>query len=211
MSATSFIRINSLKRYQARRRRERFSDLPLHERAEAERHYQRLCARWADDLPQWRRAILIGRAKDLALRPRDGNWGRQLRRRRPRAKCATPTASVNALDGTQSTTDRTVVPFASPQAPPTPSPSGPPKPTSSPTYPAPIDVLGMSTTGTDGYDTVPADSPGSRTPRLQPQSALHDGRRRQGPAAALDLAAHRRTCFVTANGTAREESGLRPG
>ena len=26
--------------------------------------------------------------------------------------------------------------------------------TSSPTYPAPIDVLGMSTTGVDGYDTV---------------------------------------------------------
>lgn len=74
-------RIPSLRRYQRSRRFGRFDDLQPVQRAAAEAHYQRLCARWGDDLPQWRRAILIGRAKDLVVRPRDGAWARTLRRK----------------------------------------------------------------------------------------------------------------------------------
>ena len=74
-------RIHSLQRYQRSRRSLRFEDLPPAERAAAEGHYQRLCARWGNDLPQWRRAILVGRAKDLVLHPRDARWAIGLRRR----------------------------------------------------------------------------------------------------------------------------------
>lgn len=75
-------RIQSLKRYQRRRRSGRFDDLPPAQRATAEAHYQRLCARWGDNLPQWRPAILVGRAKDLVLHPRSAAWARNLRNRR---------------------------------------------------------------------------------------------------------------------------------
>jgi hypothetical protein len=73
------LRIKSLGRYQRPHRAGRFADLPLPQRDKAEAIYQRLCARWGDDLPQWRRAILAGRAKDLILRPRTDAWGRRLR------------------------------------------------------------------------------------------------------------------------------------
>ena len=90
------MRISSLRSYQRRRRdAPRFDDLPPDQRAVAEAHYQRLCSRWGDDLPQWRRAILVGRAKDLVLRPRDANWGRALRKGRRRQPAA-PAVSASA-------------------------------------------------------------------------------------------------------------------
>ena len=78
------MQISALKQYQRPRGAGRFADLLPDQRAAAEAHYARLCARWTDDLPQWRRAILVGRAKDLVLRPRDANWGRALRKGRRR-------------------------------------------------------------------------------------------------------------------------------
>ena len=77
--------ITGLKQYQRPRGAERFDDLPRADlRVAAEGHFRRLCAKWGDDLPQWRRAILVGRAKDLVLRPRDAAWGRRLRKGRGR-------------------------------------------------------------------------------------------------------------------------------
>ena len=87
------MRIESLQQYQRPRGAGRFADLPPDQRAVAEGHYNRLCRRWGDDLPQWRKAILVGRARDLVLRPRDANWGRELRkghRRQPIAPVANP-------------------------------------------------------------------------------------------------------------------------
>jgi hypothetical protein len=89
------VRINSLKRYQRPHRVPRFDDLPPSQRAAAEAHFQRLCARWGDDLPQWRRAILVGRARDLVARPRDGTWARRLRNR-GRTRPAAPRLSTLA-------------------------------------------------------------------------------------------------------------------
>ncbi len=88
--------ISALKHYQRPRGAGRFDDLPPDQRAAAEAHFHRLCSRWGDDLPQWRRAILVGRAKDLVLRPRDASWGRALRkgrRRQPAAPAASPSAA----------------------------------------------------------------------------------------------------------------------
>ena len=82
------MRIESLQRYQRPRGTGRFADLPPDQRALAESHHARLCAKWGDDLPQWRRAILVGRAKDLVLRPRDAAWGRALRKGRQRQPAA---------------------------------------------------------------------------------------------------------------------------
>ena len=89
------MRITALKRYQLPRGTGRFDDLPPYRRAEAQAHLQRLCAKWGDDLPQWRRAILVGRAKDLVLRPRDAAWGRALRKR-PRRQLAAPAVRTGA-------------------------------------------------------------------------------------------------------------------
>ena len=89
------MRIESLQKYQRPRGASRFADLPPDQRAVAELHYERLCAKWATDLPQWRRAILVGRARDLVLRPRDADWGRALRkgrRRQPTAQALSPSA-----------------------------------------------------------------------------------------------------------------------
>ncbi len=104
--------ISALKHYQRPRGAGRFDDLPPDQRAAAEAHFHRLCSRWGDDLPQWRRAILVGRAKDLVLRPRDANWGRALRkgrRRQPAAPAvsapppavASPAPAARALPPTQ--------------------------------------------------------------------------------------------------------------
>ena len=80
------MRIESLQQYQRPRGAGRFADLPPGARVVAEEHYQRLCSRWGDDLPPWRRAILAGRAKDLVLRPRDAEWARRLRKVRGRGR-----------------------------------------------------------------------------------------------------------------------------
>jgi hypothetical protein len=99
------VQISSLRHYQRRRGAGRFDDLPPDLRAAAEAHYQRLCRRWGDNLPQWRRAILIGRAKDLVLRPRDANWGRKLRKaRRARtghhhSRASVPRSEMSACRG----------------------------------------------------------------------------------------------------------------
>lgn len=100
------MRITSLARYQRARRSQPFSDLPLSQRLHAENIYQRLCARWGEDLPQWRRAILAGRAKDLVLRPRNGAWGRRLRRgnKHPDTR-ALNTVTTTAVESTAATTD----------------------------------------------------------------------------------------------------------
>jgi hypothetical protein len=86
-------------------------DLPTARREEAEAVYERLCVRWGDDLPQWRRAILAGRAKDLVLRPRNGAWARQLRRgNKPCADASGPkSVTTSHAQPTAATTDvRTV-------------------------------------------------------------------------------------------------------
>ena len=102
--------ISALKRYQRARGTGRFADLSPDQRAVAEAHYQRLCAKWGNDLPQWRNAILVGRAKDLVLRPRDAEWGRALQKGRRRQPAA-----------------ETVSPGAPPQSPPQPGVNTPPR------------------------------------------------------------------------------------
>ncbi len=72
------MRIDGLKKYQRRDRRDYFSDLPPPVRARAERLLKQFQARWAHDLPPWRFAILVGRARSLALNPPDSAWGRSM-------------------------------------------------------------------------------------------------------------------------------------
>jgi hypothetical protein len=57
-----------------------FSDLPTAERFKAEETFARLCRKWEPDLPPWRRAILVGRARRLTLHPPDSEWGKRMRR-----------------------------------------------------------------------------------------------------------------------------------
>lgn len=101
------MRITSLARYQRARGSQPFSDLPLSQRVQAESIYQRLCSRWGDDLPPWRRAILAGRARDLVLRPRTGAWARRLRAgHKPRADTrALNTVTTTRVESTAATTD----------------------------------------------------------------------------------------------------------
>ena len=53
-----------------------FAGLPWQQQRAAEQWLWKFCQRWAGDLPQWRRAILTGVAKRLALNPPDPDWGR---------------------------------------------------------------------------------------------------------------------------------------
>lgn len=76
------MRIRGLKEYQRRGRRGVFCDLEPDQRQAAIRILRRLFERWKGDLPQWRRAILIGQAKRLALNPPDSSWGRSMLARR---------------------------------------------------------------------------------------------------------------------------------
>jgi hypothetical protein len=57
-----------------------FGELPMAEYLEAERIFNRLCERWAGNMPSWRRAILNGVSKRLALHPPDSAWGKRMRR-----------------------------------------------------------------------------------------------------------------------------------
>jgi hypothetical protein len=145
-------RIPSLSRYQRPRRSGRFADLRPPQRLAAEAHYQRLCARWGDNLPQWRRAILAGRAKDLVLRPRNGSWARRLRN--SGKQVVTPSQSVlpsapanlpaSSSEGVMRTSERPSNMASSDvelSAKPTP-------------YNSRLDIRGITTTGTDGYDTA---------------------------------------------------------
>lgn len=55
-----------------------FADLTWPQQRAAEAWYWKFCQRWAGDLPQWRRAILTGVAKRLALHPPCPTWSRHM-------------------------------------------------------------------------------------------------------------------------------------
>ena len=61
-----------------RYKRDLFDDLPLEIRWRAEGWLAEFCRRWKGNLPSWRRAILIGRARWLALNPPTSEWGRAM-------------------------------------------------------------------------------------------------------------------------------------
>jgi hypothetical protein len=66
------------KRHHRKYERHLFDDLPMKLRWEAERQLARLCDRWRGNLPGWRMAILIGRARWLAQNPPTSEWGRSM-------------------------------------------------------------------------------------------------------------------------------------
>lgn len=55
-----------------------FASLTWQQQRAAEQLLWRFCQRWAGNLPRWRRAILVGQAKRLALNPPDSAWGRKM-------------------------------------------------------------------------------------------------------------------------------------
>ena len=57
-----------------------FGDLPLIQRLQAEERFRQLCAKWAGNLPSWRRAILAGVARRLTLDPPNSAWGKRMQR-----------------------------------------------------------------------------------------------------------------------------------
>ena len=59
-------------------RKNLFDDLPLELQWRARGWLTRFYQRWKGDLPGWRRAILIGRARWLALHPPTSDWGRRM-------------------------------------------------------------------------------------------------------------------------------------
>jgi len=63
-----------------------FADLTWTQQRAAEQWLHKFCARWGNDLPSWRRAILTGVAKRLAKNPPAAGWGLRMHRARgPRA------------------------------------------------------------------------------------------------------------------------------
>lgn len=59
-------------------RKNLFDDLPLELQWRARGWLTKFYQRWKGDLPGWRRAILIGRARWLALHPPSSGWGRSM-------------------------------------------------------------------------------------------------------------------------------------
>jgi hypothetical protein len=55
-----------------------FSELTWEQQRAAEQWLWKFCARWEGNLPNWRRAILIGVAKRLAVNPPVSNFARSL-------------------------------------------------------------------------------------------------------------------------------------
>ena len=55
-----------------------FASLPYLTRRRAEQLLWKFCQRWGSDLPLWRRAILTGVAKRLALHPLGSDWSRHM-------------------------------------------------------------------------------------------------------------------------------------
>src|SRR3989442_3057660 len=53
-----------------------FKDLAEPFRTQARTIFARLCDKWSFDLPDWRKAILAGRARGRAVHPPDSAWGR---------------------------------------------------------------------------------------------------------------------------------------
>jgi hypothetical protein len=72
------MRIYQLDRYRDRNPNGYFHDLPLDVRISATQWLDRFCKKWADNLPPWRFAILVGQARRLALHPPDSAWGRRM-------------------------------------------------------------------------------------------------------------------------------------
>lgn len=72
------MRIVGLKNYQRRREGAGFDDLPWEIRKQAEAWLWHFYKRWRGNLPQWRRAILSGQARRLALNPPTSEWGRKM-------------------------------------------------------------------------------------------------------------------------------------
>lgn len=68
------------KRTAAQRAAGPFSDLTYPQRKAAEAWLWKFCARWEGDLPAWRRNILVGVARRLALNPPPAGWGLSLLR-----------------------------------------------------------------------------------------------------------------------------------
>lgn len=60
-----------------------FSDLPFPLQVQAQLEFNRLCQRWKHPLPQWRRALLVSRARWIVKHPgcRTSEWGREMRRK----------------------------------------------------------------------------------------------------------------------------------
>jgi hypothetical protein len=71
-------RIASLQKYRSRPPNGLFDALPYEARQRALWWLAHLCKRWGNDLPPWRYAILVGRAKYFSLHPPDSAWGRSM-------------------------------------------------------------------------------------------------------------------------------------
>ena len=55
-----------------------FSDLTWEQQRAAEKWYWKFCLKWGNDLPPWRRGILIGVARRLAVNTLPAGWGKRL-------------------------------------------------------------------------------------------------------------------------------------
>jgi len=76
------MRIFTLEKYRGRNPKGYFQDLAWEVRYTAYKWLQRFVARWGNDLPPWRFAILVGQAKRLALNPPTSAWGRSMHAKR---------------------------------------------------------------------------------------------------------------------------------
>jgi hypothetical protein len=76
------MRIENLRKYQGKNPNGYFEDLEPRVKMAAYQWLGRLCQRWGRDLPPWRFAILVGRARWLALNPPTPEWGRSMRAKR---------------------------------------------------------------------------------------------------------------------------------
>jgi hypothetical protein len=81
-------RIPGLEPYRRRPPNGTFETLQFEARRKAQMLLWGFCQRWGNDLPPWRRAILVGQAKRLALNPPDSAWARRTlaKRRASRAR-----------------------------------------------------------------------------------------------------------------------------
>ena len=52
-----------------------FADLTWSQQRAAEQWLFKFCAKWGNDLPNWRRGILVGVARRLAKNPPAAGWG----------------------------------------------------------------------------------------------------------------------------------------
>jgi hypothetical protein len=59
-----------------------FAALTWPQRRAAEQLLWKWCQKWGADLPPWRLAILVARARRLALHPLTSTWGKRMRCRR---------------------------------------------------------------------------------------------------------------------------------